>query len=338
MSEGQPTPESISDMFDAQGGFEKFQEGAKKALDGMELALGATCRGEGIGSDGLKRFLNRLLGVPLELQDRMFLFFSALMEHFISQDKIVGKYSEGISDVAGKNKHIKSKELLYECPRTGAVTEHVEILTDRGVSWEEAERLLAEQQAYCDEHALVDDRSGFYKADGRNEDFLYFLALRKRQPLGVKRSPYYIYVRPNTGNSRNDYPKAELRYKTKVKPSLAIKRWWDEIFNFYYDKCTHIRNHGRCKFADSCEYGKRTHKINIITGLCLPFWKDISSTLRRTNSRFKVVRIQPDDGSQRLVGIFVPHPQIDDVSHLAPPASAWRDAGPEIGREYGVED
>ena len=70
------------------------------------------------------------------------------MEHFISEDKLLGKYQEGISDVAGKNKKVVTKEKLYECPRSGAVTEHVLLTSDRGVSWDEACSLLKEQKRY----------------------------------------------------------------------------------------------------------------------------------------------------------------------------------------------
>jgi hypothetical protein len=293
MTGGESTPEGITEMFDVHGSFDKFRAGAAEALEGMDMPMGKTSREEFISADLLKRFLNRLLGVRLELQDQMFLFFSQLMELFISEDKKAGKYSEGISDVAGKNKQVARRELLYECPRTGAITEHVEVRTDRGVSWEEAERMLEEHEAYSEEHEILDDRSGFYKDEGTNADYRYFLALRKSQPLGDKRSPYYILVRPNIGNSRVDYPKRELRHKTPVRSSQAIKRWWDELYHFYESKCTHLRQRKYCSNGElgRCGYGTRMRRIHIITGLCLPFWKDIAASLE-TKTGCRVVRIQ----------------------------------------------
>jgi hypothetical protein len=71
--------------------------------------------------------------------------------------------AEGICDVAGKQKRVVKTERLYECPRTGSVTDYVQLSTDRGVSWEEAIAMLENQKIYSAEHDLIDDRSGFCK-------------------------------------------------------------------------------------------------------------------------------------------------------------------------------
>ena len=60
-----------------------------------------------------------------------------------------------------------------------------------------------------------------------------------------------------------------------------------------------------------CEFGKRTKPIHLITGLCLPFWKDLQTCMRSRSADskrmgIKVVRVQPDEAdSKRLVGILV---------------------------------
>jgi hypothetical protein len=115
--------------------------------------------------------------------------------------------------------------------------------------------------------------------------------------------------------------KGELREKTLVRQpetDAALKKCWDTVFNFYYNKCTHIRNNGRCLEGPTCEYGKRTKKIHLITGLCLPFWKELSKLVAgKSNARqCKVVRVQPDDGSKRLVGILVLPGKVDEVIQI----------------------
>ena len=133
MSKQEKVPEYITEMFSGEKGLEGFRVRAREALNGMALGLG-NLQKIGSGAERLKRFMNRILGCSLDVQDEMFNFFSQLMEHFIEQDKLIGKYEEGISDVAGKNKRVVNIEKLYECPRSGAVTEFVHLTTDRGVS------------------------------------------------------------------------------------------------------------------------------------------------------------------------------------------------------------
>ena len=262
------TPEYIAEMFASDDDFESFRLNAGAALTSLGVFDEDSTKK---ATEELHRFMNRLLGVTIDLQAQMFTFFSQLMEYYIAQDKLLGKYeevmslhhicrctiaglhlvilyvnddctrSQGICDVAGKNKHVCKVEKLYECPRTGAVTEYVHLASDRGVSWEEANRLLEEQKEYASENNLQDDRSGFYRDDSSQKDFRFVLALRRKQAAGDSRLARYIFIRPNTGNSRQDYSRVELRYKTKVPPSAHIQAWWVELYEYYYDKCTHQR-------------------------------------------------------------------------------------------------
>jgi hypothetical protein len=310
MGDGSNPPAHITEVFEGEEEMAKFCKAAKEALDGMAISLGEHTKVQS-GAERLRRFLNRLLGVQLELQDQIFCFFSQFMEIFVAEDKLKGKYEEGISDVAGKNKRVVKIEKLYECPGTGAVTEYVQLTTDRGVSWDEAVRLLEDQKAYSAEHELVDDKSGFYEGSSTNSDFKYFLAIRRKQPPGVKNSPSYIFVRPNTGNSATDYNRSELRYLTRVQPGADVKRYWEFVWKFYELKCTHYKKNNYCVLGDKCDYGKRTKKIHLITGLCLPFWKDVASKMG-----CKVVRIQPDDGSRRLVGILLLPDRVDEIKDI----------------------
>ena len=312
-------PEYMTEMFPDTKAFESFREKAKVALDEMGIEIETFEEGARKKSraEQLRRFLNRLLGVTMDLQDEIFNFFSQLMEFYIGQDKLLGKYEEGICDVAGKNKHVVKVEKLYECPRTGAVTEYVQLASDRGVSWEEANRLLKDAQEYAAEQNRVQDGrprtdlSGFYVDNDTRHDFKYWLAIRRKQEAGDTRAPRYIYVRPHTGNSRQDYLQNDVRYRTKAASSAALKRWWDGLYELSYDKCAHMRAQGRCPNGPMCEFGKRTKPIHLITGLCLPFWKDLQTCMRSRSADskrmgIKVVRVQPDEAdSKRLVGILV---------------------------------
>lgn len=102
---------------------------------------------------------------------------------------------QGIVDLSGEIE-LEEESVLYRCPRTGAVVTYFRVKMDRGVSWEAAMHLLAQQP---------DDGSGFFQAEYRSAsgEGEFVLALRKREVCAVaacqKKVKYFHLVRPNTG-------------------------------------------------------------------------------------------------------------------------------------------
>ena len=92
----------------------------------------------------LKTFLNRVLGVKLDLQNIIFMYFMKLMNDRISKDKSNGEYQQSIVDISGSVIELVKLTDLFECPRTGAKAQRALLRTDRGVSWEKANEMLAE--------------------------------------------------------------------------------------------------------------------------------------------------------------------------------------------------
>ena len=74
MSTGEETPDYVLELFSSDDGLEKFRVAAKQAFVGMCLTLGENYKIQS-GAERLKRFLNRLLGVKIDLQDKIFSFF-----------------------------------------------------------------------------------------------------------------------------------------------------------------------------------------------------------------------------------------------------------------------
>ena len=91
---------------------------------------------------------------------------------------------------------------LYTCPRTGAIAKYFKISTDRGISWETATRLLAEQH---------DEESGFYHAtyQAASNKPIYVLALKKSTLASASsmNANFFHLVRPNTGYSPIETPR-----------------------------------------------------------------------------------------------------------------------------------
>jgi len=92
----------------------------------------------------LKTFLNRVLGVKLDLQNIIFMYFMKLMNDRISKDKSNGEYQQSIVDISGSVIELVKLTDLFECPRTGAKAQRALLRTDRGVGWEKANEMLAE--------------------------------------------------------------------------------------------------------------------------------------------------------------------------------------------------
>lgn len=67
-------------------------------------------------SINIPRFLNRLLGLPVELQNAVFSYFSDTLHAIITVAKQRGKYDEGIMDFGASGEHVDLKETQeFEC-------------------------------------------------------------------------------------------------------------------------------------------------------------------------------------------------------------------------------
>ena len=112
----------------------------------LEL-LGATSPAERDKME-VRRFLNRLLGLPLREQNDLFDLFCATLSGVISAARKDGKYDEGIADLSGASVSLEEPETaLWSDPLTGAVMRTALVLVDRGVSWHAACEKLAARLA-----------------------------------------------------------------------------------------------------------------------------------------------------------------------------------------------
>ncbi|EKX47790.1 hypothetical protein GUITHDRAFT_69176, partial [Guillardia theta CCMP2712] len=102
----------------------------------------------------VKVFLNRLLGIPLDSQKKVFEAWMDEIEAAVFRAKSENVYSEGIVDIAAQSMVLENEEVVYKM-KDGRETSHIRIRGDRGVSWEKALDLLEKysRSAQC----------GFYK-------------------------------------------------------------------------------------------------------------------------------------------------------------------------------
>ncbi|MCY4548399.1 MAG: strawberry notch family protein, partial [Defluviicoccus sp.] len=76
----------------------------------------------------MSRFLNRLLALPIAEQNQLFAALETRIESNIEQAMEAGSYEVGVETVRADSLSTAGRETLYEHPRTGAVTDLVEIV------------------------------------------------------------------------------------------------------------------------------------------------------------------------------------------------------------------
>jgi hypothetical protein len=192
------------------------------------------------------------------------------------------------------------------------MAQHAVVRTDRGMGWEKAKNVLKEHLEYAKEHGINDKDSGFY-FDKDSHDHVasakpvvLILQQRTHQQTASLRSKSYHIIRPNTGHSSqlSDHQLVKNRYVAADPLEASTQVHWIQLYTFYEKNC----GHKQC-VAMSCPYKKRTTKHNLVVGLVLPFWKEIKKFVKDP----RVMRVQPTDGSNRLVGIRVLPEKIDEL-------------------------
>jgi C-terminal domain on Strawberry notch homologue len=148
----------------------------------------------------MSKFLNRILGMPVELQNRLFQYFTDTLAAIVSQAKKTGRYDLGILDVGVGGEHVKRiRVVTFLRPHaTGkAVTELHTVAVERGFSFDEAQEKAL---------LLVHKDEGFYISHQvRNDKHTAVLAIAEQQAnkqkdvKGKKSDTLFTIYRPNTG-------------------------------------------------------------------------------------------------------------------------------------------
>ena len=140
----------------------------------------------------VRRFLNRLLGLPIARQNLLFNYFTATLAACIRSAKAEGRYSEGMSDMPASNiSEAQTPETLWTDPHSGLKTLKHSLRMDRGISFSTAvERLERERRE-------GDGVSGFYVS--RRDIFGRKLVLLATATVKQGNTQMFSICRPNTG-------------------------------------------------------------------------------------------------------------------------------------------
>ncbi|KAL8209835.1 hypothetical protein R6Q57_006567 [Mikania cordata] len=273
----------------------------------------------------VRRFLNRILGLPPEIQNRLcflifkfwfflwslivvigicrlFEFFISILDHLLHKARLEGLLDTGIVDLKANTIELQgSPKIVHTDHMSGASTLLFTFRMDRGITWEAASLLLNENEQ--------DLSNGFYESKREWLGRRHFL-LAIEGSFGT-----FKIFRPATGETLREFSTTELKEKYRKIVSLEKARsGWKDEYEVSSKQCMHGPN---CKLRSFCTVGRSIQEVNVLGGLILPLWGTIQKALSKQNrpshKRIRVVGIQTTTDDQRIVGLLVPNAAVESV-------------------------
>ncbi|KRZ41623.1 Protein strawberry notch -like protein 1 [Trichinella pseudospiralis] len=271
----------------------------------------------------LTKFLNRILGLPVSAQNYLFQFFSDTLKEVVDQAKRDGRYDLGILDLGQKQERVRKMEtkIFRNHWLPGDLkTELHKVCVERGLPWSEA----------MDLHCMnMGEDDGFYISTNPRlkPSVIFICAVRKKRYDYYDDSQMYNIFKPYSclNSKQENLSVIKQKYK-KVSPAEAEKIW-QEIYESSGTQCQHIywyiflflnlHLYGKCRNVMaglSCEVGKRTRFLHILSGSVFAVWNLVESVLNvvqhRQQNRMQIVRLRTE-ANQKLVGLLIPNACVD---------------------------
>ncbi|KAH8323559.1 hypothetical protein KR067_013748, partial [Drosophila pandora] len=258
-------------------------------------------------SNNISKFLNRILGCRVEIQNALFKFFLDKMYSLILQMKRSGRFDLGILDLDAHGASVKSVKLMRFTRKhaTGtAATELHTVTVERGMSFETALNKYRKEARH--------DHDGFYVLQqlrhNKNSSILCLQAKANSTdpaPTSASKISLQIY-RPNTGPQvrLETLSSIKTRY-VKVTPEVA-RSLWQEQYDMCLNNCSHYFWNGVCPYPVGCEVGLRVRTYHVLSGLMLPIWDRIELVIEKNGHKIQIIRVKTDV-NKKIVGTVVPH-------------------------------
>jgi len=293
-----------------------FLEDVKQGLVGISLIQKDAHTGALTIADkdysNISRFLNRILGLTVSLQNSLFQYFTDTLNAIIKEAKRSGRWDEGIVDLGSQGesvKQISTKSFL--CPSTSGqvTTELVTVNVERGLSFTKA----------CQMHKdLRDQNEGFYEASQlRNGKKTAVLVLKST----TSKNNLYTLYRPNIGLTLKQETIADINKKYTKVCAEDVEITWNDQYEYSENNCSHAFWRGYCKkkiVGLPCEVGTRKRACHILCGSVLSVWSKVESILAcqpGASSKMQIIRAKLDNGT-KLVGMVIPGNCVDPLKHL----------------------
>ncbi|XP_049824362.1 protein strawberry notch isoform X2 [Aethina tumida] len=265
--------------------------------------------------NNMSKFLNRILGMPVELQNRLFRYFTDTLAAIITSAKRSGRFDLGILDLGAGGevvKRVRTVTFLRKHATGTAPTELHTVHVERGMSWPEALDKLSD---------LTGQYEGFWLSHQiRNNKHTAILAVKfetgTSKKKESKKDQMYTVYRPNTGLQFKQESLAELEKKyKKVESSEAEKAWVDQ-YDASVNTCSHAYWRGNCRnvsIGHDCEIGLRRRTYNVVSGSVLSVWSRVEGVLASKNgsqNKMQVIRLRTKDDF-KIVGTLIPKNCVD---------------------------
>ncbi|XP_045467841.1 protein strawberry notch isoform X1 [Harmonia axyridis] len=266
--------------------------------------------------NNMSKFLNRILGMPVELQNRLFKYFTDTLSAIIIQAKRSGRFDLGILDLGAGGevvKRVKTVTFLRKHATGTAPTELHTVHVERGMSWPEALEKLSE---------TTGENEGFYVSHQvRNGKHTAILAMEmdsgNKKKLESKKEQMFSVYRPNTGLQFRQESLAELEKKYKKVESGEAEKAWTEQYDSSVNTCSHAYWRGNCRMVNlgqDCEVGLRRRTYNVVSGSVLSVWSRVEGVLASKNgthnNKMQVIRLRTKD-DLKIVGTLIPKNCVD---------------------------
>jgi hypothetical protein len=259
----------------------------------------------------ISKFLNRLLGIPVKLQNQLFNYFTDTLGVLLLQAKKMGKYDGGILDFGSGGENVEvveTKEFIGD-PSLGTGTTYLyKVLIERGVPFGTAfERLEHDRQP----------GEGFYlskKVYSGERRVAIMVKVASRED-----TTSYMVTRPNTGVSQKHDRLKDIQSKYMKVASEEAKKWWNVQYDLSSKLCQHTYTLGSCKLSvasGGCGVGLRRRLHYILGGSVLGIWTHLESVFNRHTIhgyKMQIMRVQTTEG-RKLVGIEIPVTCVSDLT------------------------
>ncbi|EFH65499.1 EMB1135 [Arabidopsis lyrata subsp. lyrata] len=253
------------------------------------------------------RFLNRLLGLPPDIQNRLFELFTSILDVLVHNARIEGSFDSGIVDMKANSVELLSTpKTVHVDQMSGASTMLFTFTLDRGVTWESASSMLEGKRR----DGLGSANDGFFESKREWLGRRHFILAFESAASGL-----FKIVRPAVGESIREMSLSELKTKYRKLSSLEKARTgWEDEYEVSSKQCMHGP---KCKLGEYCTVGRRIQEVNVVGGLILPIWgtieKALSKQARHSHKRIRVIRIETTTDNQRIVGLSIPNAAVETV-------------------------
>ena len=238
----------------------------------------------------VKTFLNRLFGVQLEVQKKIFRYFLDSLDQTITLAKQNNEYSEGIVDVTGEKMTLVKDTVLWADPISGAPVNLATVEQDRGVSWDLAKQRYDDAKATGRNACFMKTKNAPFGFGSNSSKRCVSLVInRAGGASSLRASMFYSQQKPNSGYAAKDIAKMHLREKNiELKDMRIAEKMWKEEYERSAHRCIHADRwtHRDGHTPATCGYGARIKKLDVVTGSLLGVWNLERYTVQETDEHY----------------------------------------------------